>query len=131
MKTWLKSALFSVAALASASAANAAEERKFDAATFAAAQAAGRPVLIDVAAWWCPVCASQGRTIKAVTKGNPAYDKLLILRIDYDGQKAEWRKLGVLKQATLIGYHGTKEVGRVAFQTNKELIGNLLAATIK
>ena len=66
-----------------------------------------------------------------MTKGNPAYDQLLILRIDYDGQKAEWRKLGVLKQATLIGYHGTKEVGRVAFQTNKELIGNLLAATIK
>ncbi len=131
MMTWLKSALFSVAVLAGASGAHAAEERKFDAATFAAAQAAGRPVLVDVAAWWCPVCASQGRTIKAITKSNPAYDKLLILKINYDGQKAEWRKLGVLKQATLIGYRGTKEVGRVAFQTNKELIGNLLAATVK
>jgi thioredoxin 1 len=44
---------------ASAAAAQAAEERPFDRATFAAAQAAERPVLVKVSAWWCPVCAER------------------------------------------------------------------------
>lgn len=117
-------------ALAVTSPALAAERQPFTPAALAAAQAQGRPVLVDVAAWWCPVCASQERTIKAITAA-PQYDKLLILKLNYDKQKPEWRALGVSKQATLIGYRGRQEVGRVAFQTNKELIGTLLAATVK
>lgn len=117
-------------ALAITSPALAAERQPYTPAALAAAQAQGRPVLVDVAAWWCPVCASQERTIKAIT-ASPQYDKLLILKLNYDKQKPEWRALGVSKQATLIGYRGRQEVGRVAFQTNKELIGNLLAATVK
>lgn len=130
---WFRNAVLSIAAVtavALAGSAQAAEARKFDAAAFAAAQAANRPVLIEVAAWWCPVCASQERTIKAATAG-PAYEKLLLLRLDYDKQKAEWQKLGATKQATLIGYRGTREVGRVIFQTDKQKIGELLATTVR
>lgn len=129
---WFKNAVLSAAAVsafAAATSANAAEQRKFDTSTFAAAQAANRPVLVEVAAWWCPVCASQGRTIKAAI-ANPAYDKLLVLRLDYDSQKVEWKKLGATKQATLIGFRGNREVGRVVFQTDKQKIGELLAATV-
>lgn len=106
--------------------AQAAEVRKFDAASFAAAKAAGRPILVDVKAWWCPVCGSQNRTIKAATAGNPAFDKLVIFEINYDSQKPEWKALGVRKQGTLIGYKGRTEIGRVEFKTDKPLINDFL-----
>ena len=111
-----------------ASAASAADVRAFDKAGFAAAQAAGRPILVDVKAWWCPVCASQSATIKQATS-SPAYDKLLILEVNYDKQKDAWRALGVRKQGTLIGFRGKREVGRLEFQTDKDLIKGLLAKT--
>lgn len=110
--------------------AQAAEFRKFDRAAFVAEQANGRPILVDVAAWWCPVCASQNRTIKRMVTAHE-YDKLVIFRIDYDGQKPEWRSFGVAKQATLIGFRGRQEVGRIAFRTDKAEIASLLATVVR
>jgi thioredoxin-like negative regulator of GroEL len=109
--------------------ASGAEFRDFDRATFEAAQAAGRPTLVDVHAWWCPVCASQGRTIKRTVVALQ-YDKLLVLRIDYDKQKPQWRSFGVTKQATLIAFKRGREVGRIAYQTDKSKIEALLAAAV-
>jgi len=131
--TWFKPSMLFIAAVSVVAAAAplaAAETRNFDPAVFAAAQQAGRPVLVEVAASWCPVCVSQGRTIKAAIV-DPAYEKLLVLRLDYDGQKAEWRNLGVKKQATLIGFSGKREVGRIEFQTDKQQIASLIAATVQ
>ncbi|WP_010184638.1 thioredoxin family protein [Sphingomonas sp. PAMC 26605] len=110
--------------------AHAAEFRKFDRAAFAAAQAQGRPVIIDVHAWWCPVCFSQNHTIRQ-TVASPAYDKMVIFRIDYDTQKPVWQSFGVRKQATLIAFHGRREVGRLAYMTNKDAIDALLASAVR
>ena len=107
----------------------AAQERPFERAAFEAAQAAGRPILIDVAAWWCPVCASQGGTLKQAFT-DPRYDKLIVFKINYDKQKLEWQSFGAQKQATLIAFRGKQEVGRLAFVTDKAKINALLAATI-
>ena len=119
-----------VAVVAVAQPALAVERKPFTAATLQAAQAQGRPILVDVAAWWCPVCKSQEAKIKRIT-ADPRFDKLLILRLDYDKQKNEWRALGASKQATLIGYKGRQEVGRIAFQTNEALIADLLGKTVQ
>jgi thioredoxin 1 len=138
MATFLKDSLMSFArnaliafgaALSLAAAAQAAEVRKFDTASLAAAQAQGRPILVDVKAWWCPVCASQNRTIKAAI-ADPRYSNLLILELNYDGQKPEWRALNVRKQATLIAYRGRRELGRIEFKTDKAQINALLASTV-
>jgi thioredoxin 1 len=115
---------------ASAAAAQAAEERPFDRATFAAAQAAERPVLVKVSAWWCPVCSSQNRSIKALS-ADPAYDQLLILTINFDRQKAEWRSFGVQKQSTLIGFRGMRETGRLSYVTDRTQIATLMSATVR
>lgn len=109
--------------------ATAAEFRDFDRGAFTAAQAAGAPILIDVHAWWCPVCASQAGTIKAAVTG-PEYAKLQVFKINYDKQKAEWKSFGVLKQGTLIAFKGGEEVGRLAFVTDKAKIAALLASTV-
>ena len=123
----LIAAAFTVALVQPAAAA---ERAPFTQAAFKAAQAQGRPVVVDVAAWWCPVCRSQHIKIKRITADH-RFDRLLILRLDYDKQKADWRALGVKKQATLIGYRGHQEVGRVAFQTNEALIADLLTKTVQ
>lgn len=117
-----------MALTAIAAPATTAEVRAYDAAGFAAAQVAGRPILVDVKAWWCPVCASQNRTIKKAVAA-PAYAKLLILAVNYDKQKPEWQALGVHKQGTLIAYRGKAEVGRLEFQTDRDAINGLLAKT--
>lgn len=122
-------AMMNVAALSVTAPAAAAERQPYTPAALAAAQAKGRPVLVEVKAWWCPVCSSQGRTIKTTTDA-PQYNDLLILSIDFDKQKAEWKALGAQKQSTLIGYRGRQEVGRVVYTTDKTVINALLAKTI-
>ena len=112
------------------SAAQAAEFKPFDRAQFNAAQAAGKPVLVDVAAWWCPVCHSQDSTIKK-TVADPAYNNLTVFKINYDKQKDEWKSFGATKQATLIAFKGGREVGRLAYKTNKDEINTLLASTVR
>lgn len=110
--------------------AHAAEFRKFDRAAFDAAQAQKRPILLDVAAWWCPVCRSQDETIKQ-TVSAPQYAKLVIFRIDYDKQQDQWKAFGARKQGTLIAYRAASEVGRLAFVTNRDQINALLAQVVR
>ena len=116
-------------ALSIAAPAAAVERQPYTPAALAAAKAKGRPVLVEVKAWWCPVCASQGRTI-AETTAAPKYASLLILSINFDTQKADWQALGAQKQSTLIGYRGAREVGRVVYTTDKAQINGLLATII-
>ncbi len=116
--------------IASAVPAEAVEYAPFSRTAFDAAQAAGQPILVDVAAWWCPVCASQEHTIKAATS-DPRYTHLTIFKINYDKQKAEWKSFGVAKQGTLIAFKGHREIGRIAFQTDKTQITNLLQSTVR
>lgn len=121
---------FAAIAIAAAAAVpvHAAEFAPFDRAAFKAAQAQGRPILLDVHAWWCPVCGSQARTIKRVTTSD-AFSKLIVFRINYDSQKDVWRSFNVQKQATLIAFHGTHETGRIAYMTDQVKIADLIAST--
>lgn len=118
------------AAILAAAPAHAAEFKEFDQAAFVAAQDEGRPILLDVHAWWCPVCFSQNHTIRRAVLST-AYDKLIIFRINYDTQKPVWQGFGVRKQATLIAFHGRREVGRLAYKTNTDAINALLASALR
>lgn len=116
------------AALLSAPVQAADEWRPYDRAAFTAAQAQNLPILLDVHAWWCPVCASQARTIHRIV-ATGQHPRLVVFRINYDGQKDVWRSLGVQKQATLIAFHGRRETGRIAFMTDADKIAQLVAST--
>jgi thioredoxin 1 len=122
--------LIPLAIIAIAAPAHAAQVRKFDSTAFAAAKAQNLPILVDVKAWWCPVCASQNRKIKRIT-ANPAYNQLVIFELNFDTQKAEWKALGVQRQGTLIGFHGQRQTGRLDFITDEGKITELLAATVR
>jgi thioredoxin 1 len=118
------------ATIALAAPASAAEFKPFDRATFNDAQAQGRPVLVFVHAWWCPVCASQSKTINDTVVASQ-YAKLLVLRINYDKQKPEWQAFKVQKQSTLIAFKAGRELGRVSYITDKAKIQTLLALTAR
>ena len=106
----------------------AAEFQNYTPQAFAKAQAQGRPILIDVAASWCPVCAAQKKALEKITAGG-AMPNLLILRVDFDSQKEVWKKFGAQKQSTLIAYKGRKETGRMAYDASEAKIRALLATT--
>lgn len=101
----------------------------FSMAALKAAQAAGKPVLVDAYASWCPTCRKQEPTITAMTT-DPAFEKLLILRLDYDTQNAEKRALGIVQQSTLIAFDGNKETGRLVGVTDPEQIKTLAKSAL-
>lgn len=104
--------------------------KPFSLAALKAAQAHGQPILIDVFAPWCPVCRAQAPTIDAIA-ADPAFAKLVILRLDFDSQNAEKKALGVNRQATLIAYRGARETGRVLGVTDPAQLKALAATTLR
>ena len=119
-------ALFVAAALSLiVTVAQAAETQPFTAAAFAAAQAADKPILVDIHAWWCPICAKQAPTIKKLQKSSELAD-MAVFEVDYDSQKDVVRQFGAQMQSTLIVFHGKTEKGRSTGVTDPEQIHALL-----
>lgn len=114
--------------LVAVGAAQAAERRAFDRAAFEAAQAQGRPILVDVYADWCPTCRAQAPVIDEVVKA-PAHADLVVFKLNFDKQKADWRRMGVRRQSTLIAFKGHNETGRLVAQTDRDAIAALVATT--
>jgi thioredoxin 1 len=109
----------------SLTAAQASETQDFTQAAFDAAQAAGKPILIDVHAWWCPICAKQAPTLKKLQNSVELGD-VTVFKVDFDSQKEIVRQFGAQMQSTLIVFHGKTEKGRSAGVTDPEKIRALL-----
>lgn len=103
--------------------------RAYDQMAFDQAQAANKPILVWVHAPWCPVCREQEKAIKQIT-ADPAYRDLVVLRIDFDTQKPLWQKFGATMQSTLIGFHGKREAGRVAHESDVARVAPVLRSTL-
>lgn len=121
-------ALLPLAALAAPAAAQ--PIRPFTSSALQAAQKAGRPVLVDVHADWCPTCRAQAPTVEAISR-DPAFANLVILRLDFDAQVPERRALGVAKQSTLIAYRGGTERSRATGIVAPDQIRALAASALR
>ncbi|WP_428332003.1 thioredoxin family protein [Novosphingobium sp.] len=117
-------------ALIAATTASAQPIRPFSFGALKAAQAAGKPVLVDVFAPWCPTCRAQAPTIDALAT-DPSTSNLVILRVDFDHQNSELAFLHVNKQATLIAYKGKAEVGRALGITDPDQIKALARSALR
>ena len=113
------------ASLLLASASIAAETKPFSAATFAALQAAGKPILVDVRADWCPTCKAQAPLISSVL-ASPAFKDYTVLEVNFDNQPEVLRQFKVTQQSTLIVFSGTNERGRSTGDTRRDGIEALL-----
>jgi thiol:disulfide interchange protein len=115
--------------LASTGIANAIEFAPFDKSALDAAQAAGKPVVIDVTASWCSTCRAQTKIIDALA-AKPEYKDVLVLKLDYDKQKDEMRNLGAQNRSTLIAFRGAQETGRTVADTDPASVEQLIASTL-
>ena len=109
--------------------ANAAETEPFTAATFEAAQKAGKSILVDIWASWCPTCKAQGPIIQGLQK-DKRFTGLVVFRVDFDNQVDIVQSFGAQMQSTLITFKGTKEVGRSVGETDPAAIEALLTKAI-
>jgi thioredoxin 1 len=105
------------------------DRRPFDAKAFDAAVAAGRSVIVEVHAPWCPVCRAQAPTIARVTSG-PKFKNAILFVVDFDSQKDALRKLNVHKQSTLIAYKGKQEITRSTGESNPAAVEAILNRAI-
>jgi thioredoxin 1 len=108
---------------------SAADKKPFDAKAFDAAQAQGKPILVEVSAPWCPVCKAQA-PILAKLRSDAAFKDLVSFNVDFDSQKDLLRKFNVTKQSTLIVFKGKQEAGRSTGDTNAGAIEGLLRKAI-
>ncbi|KPF64746.1 thioredoxin [Bosea sp. AAP35] len=101
----------------------------FTTAAFAAAQKAGKPILVEIHADWCPTCKAQGPIISELRK-QPRFKDLMVMRVDFDGQKDAVKQFGARTQSTLITFKGSAEMGRSVGDTNKASIEALLGKAV-
>ena len=124
MRRGLMAAVLAGAALL-AGGAQAAMETKFEPAAFAAAQAAGKPILVAVHADWCPTCAKQ-KPILSKLGAEPVNRDLVVFVVDFDTQKDVLRTLKVQMQSTLIVFKGRDEQDRSTGVTDEVALKLLL-----
>ncbi len=95
----------------------------FDAKAFQQAQAAGRSILVDVTAPWCPTCRQQRPIVERLERERP---NLIVYEVDFDSEKAVLKQFGVRYQSTLILFQGEQEIGRSIGETDPARIRALV-----
>jgi thioredoxin 1 len=102
---------------------------KFTQAAFDAAQAAGKPVVVEVTAPWCPTCKAQAPIINSLM-AKPEMKGVTLLKVDFDSQKDVLKKLNVSQQSTLIAFKGKAETSRSTGDTTQAGIEKLFKSAI-
>jgi len=105
------------------------DKKPFDAQAFEDAQAAGKPILIEVHAPWCPICKAQAPILARLSSA-PKFKDMVRFNVDFDTQKDLLRKFNVRMQSTLIAFKGKQEVARSTGDTNAGSIERLLDKSI-
>src|ERR1700733_4282273 len=88
---------------------------------FDAAQKAGKPILVEIHAPWCPTCKAQ-TPILSKLEAEPQFAGLKVFHVDFDSQKEAVRRFGARMQSTLIVFKGEAETGRSVGDTNADSI---------
>lgn len=106
-----------------------AAEQPFSQEAFAAAQAAGKSIVVHVYAPWCPTCRAQEPILQKL-EADPKFSRVEAFRVDFDGQKDAVKALKARSQSTIIVFKGAKEVGRSVGETDEKVITDLVAKAI-
>lgn len=101
----------------------------FAQADFDAAQKAGKPILVEITAPWCPTCKAQA-PILGELREQPKFKELRVFAVDFDNQKDVVKSLKAQNQSTLIVFKGGQEVGRSVGDTKRESIEALLTKAL-
>lgn len=124
----LKLLLLALAAFAGGSAAMAAtpQWQQYSPAKFAAAQNAGKTIVVDVHATWCPTCKAQAPILNSM-RGEPRLKDAVFFKVDFDKEKAFLRQHRIPRQSTILVFKGKQETARSIAETDR---GKLRAAIL-
>jgi thioredoxin 1 len=92
---------------------------------FAALTGAGKNVVLDVHADWCPTCQRQQPVLLKLVEAAP-YQEFQVLVVDYDDQGDVRKRFKVPSQSTLVVFKGATEVARATGITDSAQIAALL-----
>ena len=90
---------------------------------------AGKTVFVDFYTTWCSTCQSQERSIEALRKKYPEYDKAMVfIKVDWDFfSRADVAvKYKIPRRSTLLVLRGNKELGRIVAGTSRNKIKALM-----
>ncbi len=96
---------------------------------FAAAQAAGGLIMVDVYASWCTTCKAQHAVLKDLLD-DQRYAGIKGFRVDFEGDEEWVRAHRVVVQSTIIMYHGFEELNRSAGSTRRAAIRGQVDAAL-
>ena len=120
---------FALSAILLSPPATAGEMMPFDANAFEAAQRAGRPILVEVRAPWCPICFVQGVTLSFLRNDKRLAD-LAVFTVDFDSRKDLLRRFRVQRQGTWIVFRGYDETGRLVGDATAAHLDAVLATAL-
>ncbi|MEO5795591.1 MAG: thioredoxin family protein [Rhodoferax sp.] len=121
--------LLTLALTSLASVAMAGEIKPFSQQAFDQLTQAGKPVVLDISAPWCPTCKAQKPIIDGLMQ-QPAYKDVTLLTIDFDSAKPTLKTFKVTSQSTLVAFKGEKEVGRSVGDTTPAGLEGLIKKTV-
>jgi thioredoxin 1 len=86
---------------------------------------AGRVVVLDFTASWCPSCQSQGRKITALREENPGYDKSIsFYDVDWDTYKRSdlAKQYGVRSRGSIVVLKGDQVLVKTDTHSSKDAL---------
>ena len=91
---------------------------QYSASNFASAQKAGKTIVVDVHAKWCPTCRAQQPTLNELRADKRLKD-VVFIKVDFDKDKAFLRANRVPRQSTILVFKGKRETARSIAETNR------------
>ncbi len=101
----------------------------YDTESFAAAQASGKTLVVDVHAGWCPTCRAQAPILDEL-RGENKDANVIFVRVDFDKDKAFLRAHRIPRQSTIVVFKGTKEVARSIAETDRQRLRSVVLGAI-
>jgi thioredoxin 1 len=87
--------------------------------------AAGKTVVLDFSASWCPSCQAQGRSISALRDENPGYaERLAFFVVDWDTYKDTdlAKQYGITRRGALVLLKGDQVVAKTDTHSSKDAL---------
>ena len=88
----------------------------YSADTFSRAQAAGKTIVVDVHATWCPTCRAQAPILDSL-RSEPRLKSAVFIKVDFDTEKAFLRQHRIPRQSTVLVFKGSRETARSIAET--------------
>lgn len=98
-------------------------------ASFSSAQNAGKTIVVDVHAKWCPTCRAQQPILNEL-RADKRFKDVVFVKVDFDREKAFLRANRVPRQSTILVFKGKKETARSIAETNRERLRGVVLGAI-